>query len=51
MNFLYNEKNLLTLIRYGAILFILIISFIITYIFISKKKEAFNNDIKFIEKN
>ena len=51
MTFIRNEKNLLNLIRYGAIVSIVAFAFIVTNIFIHEKNKELDNDIRKIEEN
>ncbi len=45
-----NEKNLLILIKYGAVLLIILFSFIITSIFINQKKAYLKKELQTLEK-
>jgi hypothetical protein len=51
MKILNNEKYLLNLVRYGAILLIIIMSIIVSYTYINQKQNDFRNEIKLIEEN
>jgi len=50
MKALENESNLLNIIKYGPIFFVIIISFIVTQFFLYEKNTYFNNEIKIVEK-
>ncbi|WP_419764303.1 MAG: cache domain-containing protein [Arcobacter sp.] len=49
MKIIETEKSILTIIKYGAIVGILIVSFILTYFFIQQKNEDLKKDIKSIK--
>ena len=51
MNIFFNEKALLNYIKYGAIIIVVISSFIITNIFIEQKKEYLEKELEEIEKS
>ncbi|MGB5918061.1 sensor histidine kinase [Arcobacter sp.] len=51
MKFFDNEKNILNLIKYGAIVPVIIFSFIITYIFIEQKKQDVKNEVEILKTN
>ncbi|WP_375723169.1 cache domain-containing protein [Arcobacter sp. KX21116] len=51
MKFFDNEKNILNLIKYGAIVPVIIFSFIITYIFINQKKQDVKNEVEILKAN
>ncbi len=51
MKFFDNEKNILTVIRYGAILPVIIFSFIITNIFIEQKRQEVKNEVEILKTN
>ena len=50
MNFLKNESRILNIIKYSPIVFVLILSLIITQIFIQQKNENLTNEIKAVKK-
>ena len=51
MNFAKNEKTLLNLIKYGPLLFVTVLSLIITFVFIEHQRNTFKNEsIKLKEK-
>ena len=49
MKFLKNEKNILNLIKYGPILFVIVFSIIITPVFISQKENNLDYEIEQIK--
>ncbi|PLY09178.1 MAG: histidine kinase [Arcobacter sp.] len=51
MKILDNEKYILNIIKYGAIVAVVIFSLIITNIFIEQKKQDLNSDIQTLKKN
>ena len=51
MKFFDNEKNILNLIKYGAIIPVIIFSFIITYIFIEQKKQDVKKEVDILKTN
>jgi len=50
MHFFKNEKNILNTIKYAPILFVLLLSIVITLIFIEQKNDTLQNEIKKIKK-
>lgn len=51
MDFLNKENNIIRLIQFGAIISIIIVSFVITQIFIKEKKSNLDADVKKMEEN
>ena len=51
MKFFDNEKNILAIIKYGAILPVVIFSFIITNVFINQKKQDLEDEINTLKTN
>ena len=51
MNFFKKEKNILNFIKYGPILFVIILSLIITFAFIQHEKRTLNEEITELKKD
>ncbi len=51
MKFLDNEKNILNVVKYGAIVSVLVFSIIITNVFINQKNQDLKNDIQTLKTN
>jgi len=51
INLLYKEKNLIKLIKYGAITLVIILSTFTTFIFIDKENKELKSEITLIENN